>query len=155
MDIFPSLGATHTPNVCYTDYAAERSWKSVVEEASEQQPLRLSVIVLAYEMTREIPRTLCSLSRTYQEGAADLDYEVLLIDNGSPVPLDPATWAHIDVPVQTLRIEEAQLIGMQGFHRSLGAYRHEDRGLDRSVGGSEPAAAGLGGGVVSEKLEHW
>ena len=44
---------------------------------------------------------------------------------------------------------------MQGFHRALGAYRHEDRGLDRAVGGDESTAAGPGGGIVSEKLEHW
>jgi len=107
MDMFPLIWAIRTPTVCYTEYTAERPWKSIVEDVSEQQPLRLSVIVLAYKMTREIPRTLCSLSRTYQEGAADLDYEVILIDNGSPTPLDPARWAHLDVPVQSLRIEEA------------------------------------------------
>ena len=50
--------------------------------------VKLSVIVVAHNMTREIPRTLQSLSRDYQLGSETLDYEVLVIDNGSSVPLD-------------------------------------------------------------------
>lgn len=65
--------------------------------------MKLSVIVISYDMAREIPRTLQGLARDYQLGAADLDYEVLLVDNGSPVPLDPASWAHVDVPVTLIR----------------------------------------------------
>ena len=43
--------------------------------------MKLSVILISYDMAREIPRTLQALSRTYQHDAADLDYEVLLVDN--------------------------------------------------------------------------
>ena len=50
----------------------------------------LSVIVNFYNMQREAARTLTSLSRSYQTGIDDLDYEVLCIDNGSEPPLDPA-----------------------------------------------------------------
>ena len=46
--------------------------------------MKLSVILIAYDMAREIPRTLQGLSRTYQHGAQELDYEVILVDNGSP-----------------------------------------------------------------------
>lgn len=52
--------------------------------------MKLSVIVVAYDMVREIPRTLQSLSRSYQLEAASLDYEVLLIENGSGDSLDEA-----------------------------------------------------------------
>lgn len=51
--------------------------------------LTLSVIVNFYNMQREAGRTLTSLSRDYQRQAGDLDYEVLCIDNGSTLPLDP------------------------------------------------------------------
>jgi glycosyltransferase involved in cell wall biosynthesis len=40
-------------------------------------------------MRREIPRALQSLSASYQHECADLDYEVLVIDNNSSEPLDP------------------------------------------------------------------
>ena len=69
--------------------------------------MKLSVILISYDMAREIPRTLQGLSRTYQHGAKDLEYEVLLVDNGSPEPLDEATWADVDVPVRLIRVENA------------------------------------------------
>lgn len=69
--------------------------------------MKLSVILISYDMAREIPRTLQSLSRAYQHGAQDLRYEVLLIDNGSPVPLDEKSWQDVDVPVRLIRLEDA------------------------------------------------
>jgi cephalosporin hydroxylase len=54
------------------------------------QGITLSIIVNFYNMQREAERTLMSLSRAYQLGAEDLDYEVLCIDNGSNPPLDAA-----------------------------------------------------------------
>ena len=69
--------------------------------------MKLSVILISYDMAREIPRTLQGLSRTYQHGAQELDYEVILVDNGSPNPLDPASWAGIDVPVRLIQLKDA------------------------------------------------
>jgi glycosyltransferase involved in cell wall biosynthesis len=48
----------------------------------------VSVVVVVYDMARELPRTLHTLSREYQRG--DVNYEVIVVDNGSPVPVDPA-----------------------------------------------------------------
>lgn len=45
--------------------------------------LDLSVVVVFYDMAREAPRTLQSLSRSYQRGLGDLRYEVIVVDNGS------------------------------------------------------------------------
>lgn len=45
--------------------------------------MKLSVIVVVHNMARELPRTLQSLSHWYQIEAADLDYEVIVVDNGS------------------------------------------------------------------------
>ena len=36
-----------------------------------------------YDMAREAPRTLHSLSRAYQRDIDDLAYEVIVVDNGS------------------------------------------------------------------------
>lgn len=49
--------------------------------------LKLSIIVITYEMARELPRTLESLQRQYQLACEDIEYEVLVIDNGSPNPV--------------------------------------------------------------------
>jgi glycosyltransferase involved in cell wall biosynthesis len=48
---------------------------------------RLSVIVIVYDMAREAPRTLRSLGLPYQQGVDVEDYEVLVMDNGSSMPL--------------------------------------------------------------------
>lgn len=43
----------------------------------------LSVVVVFYNMRREAPRTLHSLSRAYQEGLEGVTYEVIVVENGS------------------------------------------------------------------------
>jgi len=45
--------------------------------------VELSIIIVAYNMEREIPRTLLSLSKNYQLGVQALEYEVIIVDNGS------------------------------------------------------------------------
>ena len=47
----------------------------------------LSVIVVIFNMQREAPRTLYSLSALYQTGVCEDEYEVIVIDNGSSQPL--------------------------------------------------------------------
>ena len=48
---------------------------------------KLSLVVVVYDMGREAPRTLRSLSIPYQTGISADDYEVIVMDNGSPTPL--------------------------------------------------------------------
>jgi hypothetical protein len=50
----------------------------------------LSVVIIAHDMAREIPRTVRSLSPSIQRGIALSDYELILIDNGSRIPFDAA-----------------------------------------------------------------
>ncbi len=53
-------------------------------------PPELSIIVIVYNMQREAPRTLYSLSAEYQRGVGPDDYEVIVVDNGSSEPLSAA-----------------------------------------------------------------
>jgi glycosyltransferase involved in cell wall biosynthesis len=87
--------------------------------------MKLSVILIAYDMAREIPRTLQSLSRGYQSSAQNLDYEVLLVDNGSPVPLDESTWANVDVPVRLIEVQDAPPSPAVAINRALEAAQGE------------------------------
>lgn len=50
---------------------------------------RLSVVVIAYQMRREIVRTVQSLSPDGQRGVDAADYEIIVVDNGSPDPVTP------------------------------------------------------------------
>jgi cephalosporin hydroxylase len=48
-----------------------------------EAPCQLSVVVVVHNMRREAERTLHSLSRSYQRGIDELDYEVVVVENGS------------------------------------------------------------------------
>ena len=50
--------------------------------------IRLSIVVVAYNMARELPRTILSLSLPYQQGVDAGDYEIIVVDNGSTQPFD-------------------------------------------------------------------
>jgi glycosyltransferase involved in cell wall biosynthesis len=49
--------------------------------------MKLSIVVIFYNMRREAERTLYSLSNAYQLDSRSLDYEVIAVDNGSTEPL--------------------------------------------------------------------
>jgi len=58
--------------------------------------LDLSVIVIGYEMGRELPRTIRSLSPMLQRGVETMSYEIIVADNGSarpPTAAEVATWS--------------------------------------------------------------
>jgi len=49
--------------------------------------MKLSVIVVAHEMGRELPRALRSMTSDYQAVSSDCEYEIIVVDNGSMVPI--------------------------------------------------------------------
>jgi len=51
--------------------------------------VKLSVVVIVYDMQRAAPRTLLSLAASYQRGIDPEDFEVIVVENGSNRPLDP------------------------------------------------------------------
>ena len=48
--------------------------------------VHVSVVVVVWDMARELPRTLATLAAGSQRG--DVSYEVIVVDNGSPDPVD-------------------------------------------------------------------
>ncbi len=51
---------------------------------------RASLVVVAHDMARELPRTLETLAPPYQQGVQAQDYEIIVVDNGSAQPADIA-----------------------------------------------------------------
>lgn len=49
---------------------------------------KLSIILVAYKMSREVPRTLESLSIAYQRNVKQQDYEIILVENFSDELVD-------------------------------------------------------------------
>lgn len=56
-------------------------------ESLTSATVALSVVVVAHDMARELPRTLRTLSAPYQRGIDSTAFEVIVVDNGSPEPL--------------------------------------------------------------------
>lgn len=92
-------------------------------------PAEISIVIVCYEMAREIPRTLLSLSPSYQKNCPTGRCEIILIDNGSRVPPEAAAFGHLgldltvhhlpkvsDSPIDALNFgiaqAEAPLIGV-------------------------------------------
>ena len=73
------------PRVTLSHAALAPAWRS-----ARRHGHKLTFVVVFYNMRREAERTLRSLSRSYQIGIDDLEYEILCIDNGSAEPLDTA-----------------------------------------------------------------
>lgn len=67
----------------------------------------LSVIVVAYNMTRELPRTIQSLARPYQIATENLSYEIIVVDNYSSIPVDVDLLQAIAPEVRVIRTEKA------------------------------------------------
>jgi glycosyltransferase involved in cell wall biosynthesis len=67
----------------------------------------VSVVVVVYDMARELPRTLRSLSPARQRDIGADDYEVIVVDNGSPAPVDPDLVAGFEGRLRVERIDPA------------------------------------------------
>ena len=65
------------------------------------------MVVVVHDMARELPRTLRSLSPGYQQGIAADDYEVIVVDNGSPRPVDPELVRAFEGHLRLERIDPA------------------------------------------------
>ena len=67
---------------------------------------RLSIVIAAYEMQREIPRTLRSFLPPLQRSVEDIDYEIIVVDNGSPNALDLSDLPRpLPRPIRLIRVE--------------------------------------------------
>jgi hypothetical protein len=106
----------------------------------------LSVVVVAYAMERELPRTLRTLLAPYQRGIDVDDYEIVVVDNGSPRALEPAS-VHDGTPVRYHRIDGASPSPAHAANVGLGLARGDVVGL--IVDGARMSSPGLLSGALT------
>lgn len=106
--------------------------------------LALSVVVVGYAMERELPRTLRTLFPPYQRGIDAADYEVIVVDNGSPVPLAPAA-PPAGPRLRSVRLDPAPPSPARAANAGLGMAEGDLIGL--VVDGARMASPGLLAGV--------
>jgi glycosyltransferase involved in cell wall biosynthesis len=89
----------------------------------------VSLVVVVYNMPREAPRTLHSLSASYQRHIDPDDYEVIVVDNGSNPPLDPQLVAGLSGNFRLIRIDPAPASPAHAINQGLAAARGEVIGV--------------------------
>jgi glycosyltransferase involved in cell wall biosynthesis len=67
----------------------------------------VTIVVVAFDMARELPRTLRSLSPSFQRDIDLDDYEVIVVDNGSREPLAETMLADFEGRLRVERIAPA------------------------------------------------
>ncbi|MCU1351372.1 MAG: Cephalosporin hydroxylase [Acidimicrobiales bacterium] len=101
----------------------------------------VSVVVVAYDMARELPRTLRSLDATHQHGIDADDIEVIVVDNGSPDPVDPSVADGFGGRLRVVRLDPAPPSPARAANTGIAAATHELVGL--IVDGARMASPGL------------
>lgn len=66
----------------------------------------LSLVVVSYQMARELPRTLLSLSPGYQQRPPEGGWEVIVVDNGSTPPPRLGDFAALGLDLRVLQQPE-------------------------------------------------
>ena len=102
---------------------------------------KLSLIVIAYNMAREVPRTLRSLSPAMQRDMAAGDYEVIVLDNGSKEPLDEEACRAQCPNMRLIRVEDATRSPVPAINRGLREARNNLIGV--FIDGARMASPGL------------
>ena len=101
----------------------------------------VSVVVVVYNIPREAPRTLLSLSAAYQRHIHPDDYEVIVVDNGSNPPLDPDLVAGLEGNFRLIRIDHASPSPAPAVNRGIAAANGEIIGV--MVDGARIVTPGL------------
>jgi len=101
----------------------------------------LSIIVISYNMARELPRTLTSLALPYQQGIAREDYELLVVDNGSRDAPRESDFQHLDAQVRFLPFPTPQPSPVDAINFGLRHARGE--WISVFIDGARMASPGL------------
>lgn len=114
---------------------------SVERSATGQLLPRLTIVVIFYNMQREAPRTLYSLSAEYQRAVSADDYEVIAVDNGSKQPLDPALTGQHGKNFRHLYIEKASPSPAAAINLGIAQSRSTHVGI--MIDGARMASPGI------------
>lgn len=84
-------------------------------------PALLTVISVFFNMAREAPRSLHSLSVPYQQGVTAAEYRVVVIDHGSTPPLDPALVTGCGPNFSLHRVDPAPVSPVAAINQAVAA----------------------------------
>ena len=99
------------------------------------------MVVVAYNMRREVARTLLSLSASYQRHMEPSEYEVIVVDNGSTPPVDQLMIRKLQGTFRLIRIEQASRSPAAAANLGLTVARGDVIGV--MIDGARIASPGL------------
>jgi hypothetical protein len=103
--------------------------------------LPVSLVVVSYEMPRELARTVLSLAPGYQKDCLPDDYEIVIVDNGSSRPPAPEDFAHLGARIRVLQCSRPSQSPAAAVNEGLAAARGELVGV--WIDGARMASPGL------------
>jgi glycosyltransferase involved in cell wall biosynthesis len=102
---------------------------------------RLSLVVVAYNMARELPRTIRSLSPAMQQGLSPDDYEIVVVDNGSATAVNESACSQWGGNLRFNRMQNAQVSPSAAINFGLSKAHGELIGV--MIDGARMASPGL------------
>lgn len=117
--------------------------------------MKLSVVVAAYNMRRELPRTILSLSPRMQQEIDPADYEVIVVDNGSSqvADLDGSDFGDLNLRTIIIPPEAASPSPARALNVGRRAAQGELVGL--MIDGARMASPGLlAQALRADRLDH-
>lgn len=101
---------------------------------------RLSIVVVGFDMRRELPRTVQSLLPPYQRDVAASDVEIIVADSGSHEPVR-RDWFPPEADVRVLRIDDGGVSPCRAVNRAAALARGETIAV--VIDGARMASPGL------------
>lgn len=81
--------------------------------------MQLSIIVCTFDMDRELPRTIYSLSPTVQRDIDADDYEIIVVDNGSKIPVDQNALRQLAPNVRVIRFDPGNVSPVKAINAAM------------------------------------
>jgi predicted O-methyltransferase YrrM len=110
------------------------------EPPHTSQP-NVSLVVISYNMARELPRTIRSLSPLMQRKVTADDYEIIVMDNGSTVPIKVDANQNWQAPVRYFEMSNPTVSPVRAINQGLKLARSELCGV--MIDGARIASPGL------------
>jgi hypothetical protein len=106
-----------------------------------QHAEKLSVVVVAYNMPRELPRTIKTLSSDMQIGLDEDDYEIVIVDNGSRFPFDRMQISGLGKNIRFVDVTNPDASPAKAINLGVSQARHPLVGI--LIDGARMASPGL------------
>jgi glycosyltransferase involved in cell wall biosynthesis len=101
---------------------------------------RLSIVVIGFDMRRELPRTVTSLLPPYQQGIRPGDVEIIVVDNGSSEPIC-REWFPEDAAISVVRVDDGGVSPCRAINRGAALARADQLAI--VIDGARMASPGL------------